>query len=749
MSAEYDVEFPFLFNATIHRPEAEQVSRVYCKFQETKRRNETQLHMIEKIAPLLSVEGQALRGVDPLRDQCVCYAIDEEAQKIKSFNGEDAFRKVIFLFNVIIALEWNPDVSSLQQIRLAAMKTSDFLYDVTNGYMAIGQVIIGGRDLMDMADIQIMASNRIHPRSWIAALNVKEKFKPIRIGRGIWQKNHGTLLTWDSPEGYRGLVHEWGHYAFGLADDYLRLVALKRTGKADRLWEEADRAPAKLWTADELDLAAPDVALPIESVMANTQISEYGPGLKETFAAIRRNYWAAEDDSPREGPDELSLPLPRFLELKVRPSLFSGVTLGEAAVIPNQPEVIRLEVQEPIGKARQKADPQTPTPQKGESHWLYLLKGPFKDGAPQRMIAQGKLGERDELANEFRLLGVAEDDQVVLVSQVALTMMVQRATMVRNTLPGTWRHQPGRELRPDGWVDVTPAALDNGGPFFVDVIPEAQPTAAVAGQPLQADLRVRVEAAERPTEAYIYPSGAQAGAALPWVNKTRMLTGPVTVPHLDGHVLLRWVKPAKAGAQAPTEKLFICSYSQGGGPNTSSGGILPVTGGSSDGNAMIFFNQHTEKPSADQNLGQTTMRLVTTTLTVPPRNLGGLEPRSYIFSLACNEPFDKGNQPSKGDPPSHRAALVLYYDREALKHGNDLLIYRWDGAGWQRLTTFLRSDLPYVAVPIGNLSQGGALETAPNLTNDRVPLRVERYCILLTEAAAAGAGAPGKPDQGP
>jgi hypothetical protein len=192
--------------------------------------------------------------------------------------------------------------------------------------------------------------------------------------------------------------------------------------------------------------------------------------------------------------------------------------------------------------------------------------------------------------------------------------------------------------------------------------------------------------------------------------------------------------------------LYICTYSQGGGPNTSSGGILPVTGGSSDGNAMIFFNENAadyEPPRVSPDPAyDSTMRLVTTTLTVPPRNLAARhEPRSYVFSLACNKPFDKGGAASL---PKHRAALVLYYDREATKRNHDLLIYRWDGAAWQRLDSFLRPDLPYVAVPIGNLSQGGALETAPNLTDDTAPLHVERYCILLTPAATVGAVAPTK-----
>jgi hypothetical protein len=747
MSAEYDMEFDFLFNPTIHRPEHESVKKVRCAFRGVQPRNETQFQMLNKLKKRLIVGSQLpgfdpLPGVDPLLDQCVCYTIDQRAQDIRCLNGEEAFREVLFLFNVIIALEWNPDRFTFQQIRLSAMKASDFLYDVTNGYMAIGQVIIGGRDLMDMADIQIMASNRIHPRSWMAALNIKEKFKPIRAGRGIWQKNHNSLLTWDSPEGYRGLVHEWGHYAFGLVDEYLRRVALERNGG---FWEESKRVVGEkqdTWEDNALDLAAPDVALPVESLMANTQISEYAD-LAKTFKAIQKYYQEAKDDTSRDGPDELALPLPRFLKLEVPPNPFSGPPLSQTALTPDEPEVVEIKVKKPIELARAKADPKNDKRQPGEAHWLYLLKGPFEKGLAQRVVAQGKIGVRDEDANAFRVLGAAKDDQVVFVSQVANVVTVLRATLESHPYnKAIWPHEP------ISWSDVTPGCLKvQTEPFFVDVIPTNELTAAAVGQPTQAHLCVQIDQVQGvytpPTKVALYPSGGQKVVPLEWATAGK-LTEAKPVPHLDGHVLLRWFDEKEAENGQPDKELFICTYSQGGGPNTSSGGILPVTGGSSDGNAMIFFNEN----AADYNPPKvspdpaydSTMRLVTTTLTVPPRNLAAKhEPRSYIFSLACNEQFDKGDGVN---PPSHRAALVLYYDREALKHGSDLLIYRWKGAAWQRLDTFLRSDLPYVAVPIGNLTQGGALETAPNLTNDGVPLRVERYCILLTPPTPAVAAAP-------
>jgi hypothetical protein len=58
------------------------------------------------------------------------------------------------------------------------------------------------------------------------------------------------------------------------------------------------------------------------------------------------------------------------------------------------------------------------------------------------------------------------------------------------------------------------------------------------------------------------------------------------VPALDGHVLLRW---GKAG-----EQVLISSFSQGGGPSTTSPmPANPIAAGSSDGKALLFFYDET------------------------------------------------------------------------------------------------------------------------------------------------------------
>ncbi len=111
---------------------------------------------------------------------------------------EPVIQQHLYLFNIIVALEWQPGERYLRQLKAAFRRASDFLYDVTDGYMAFGQVLFGGPELMDCADIQIMASNRLLPRSWVSGLVNEKKYLPIRMGRAAWHKNNRVSIPWTS-----------------------------------------------------------------------------------------------------------------------------------------------------------------------------------------------------------------------------------------------------------------------------------------------------------------------------------------------------------------------------------------------------------------------------------------------------------------------------------------------------------------------------------------------------------------------
>ena len=126
----------------------------------------------------------------------------------------------LILYNLLVSIEWDANITYTQQISRAVQSASDYLYDLSDGQMAFGQVAIfdNGQHWAD-ADIQISAKNIVRPHAYIGGITSNDKSHVIRIGRG-WDGASGNQGSWDAPDGYRTLTHEFGHYALYLYDEY-------------------------------------------------------------------------------------------------------------------------------------------------------------------------------------------------------------------------------------------------------------------------------------------------------------------------------------------------------------------------------------------------------------------------------------------------------------------------------------------------------------------------------------------------
>lgn len=208
-------------------------------------------------------------------------------------NDDDIPEGPLYLFNVIVALEWPASRDYLSQLKQAFRQASDYLYDVSNGQMAFAHVVFGGPELMDCADIQIMASNRLYPRSWQEGL-FSQEVRPIRVGRGLWNPRLKVTIGWDEPEGYRTLIHEWGHYALGLHDKYLDSYEHKPIDSQQRL-------------------IIPMNSLTDYSFMASTSLSEmYNEKNQDIIKKIHYHFPKFDHERKLAGPYHLPLPYPIF-----------------------------------------------------------------------------------------------------------------------------------------------------------------------------------------------------------------------------------------------------------------------------------------------------------------------------------------------------------------------------------------------------------------------------------------------------
>lgn len=126
----------------------------------------------------------------------------------------------LVLFNVVVSIEWDATITYTDQISRALTLASAYLYDLTDGHMALGRVsIYDNGDYWADADIQISAKNIVHPHAYIGGITSEDKSHVIRVGR-YWDGQTGNQGAWDEPDGYRTLAHEFGHYALHLYDEY-------------------------------------------------------------------------------------------------------------------------------------------------------------------------------------------------------------------------------------------------------------------------------------------------------------------------------------------------------------------------------------------------------------------------------------------------------------------------------------------------------------------------------------------------
>jgi hypothetical protein len=622
-------------------------------------------------------------GDGPDTPPAACVTAEERAARIRAAAGEPITRRRILLFNVVVALEWAPDRAYLLQLQWAFRRASDFLYDATDGMMAFGQVVFGGPELLSCADIQVMASNRMHPRSWVGGLLKPEKYQPIRVGRGVWHDRNHVTLPWDEPEGYRTLVHEWCHYALSLMDGY---VERRRTESGD-------------------DVVVPTIQ------MTSTSIMESLEGTSELFSqegvrapSAREDAWAviaAEfpqlirpgelPEAPLNGPARLPLPLP---VLRVSAALPAA---GARALLPlGAGDAYGLAAR--LTAALRPGDALADYVRAGRLDlglalagrvWVHVVQ---RDAAGQvaDVIAQGTL-DSPAIEAPFTLLGARAGDQVHVSYESPLGTTVVCVAELREdrgaVTPGEWRTLPA-QLRA---LDVVPLGAggepSDGGP------PHLRIRLNLAGDPRP----VTGTVTEQGRVDGIAPRRGAAGRRGKPGAPSLLAGDPVPIARLDGHVLLEW---ANGGVS-------IAAFSHGGGPPTHGGispnldgGVAPavpaehvpaanvktpITAGSSDGRVMIFFDpfplETDPKAASARQQYYETARVVTT-------NLHGLElpspredcaPASSLYSLAAARPL----------PADLNPTLVINLDPLEIRPGRRASVFFWLDGKWHALAANL------------------------------------------------------------
>jgi hypothetical protein len=134
----------------------------------------------------------------------------------------------LVLFNLVAAVEWDATAEYLADLDTAFRRASDYLFDLSDGQMALGQVTIvdNARERDDLAPERAgwwkSADMRFNPNNITEPKHIPAEASSTHQGvaLGPFWSRRGVVGNWSDPDGYRTLIHELAHHALGLYDEY-------------------------------------------------------------------------------------------------------------------------------------------------------------------------------------------------------------------------------------------------------------------------------------------------------------------------------------------------------------------------------------------------------------------------------------------------------------------------------------------------------------------------------------------------
>jgi hypothetical protein len=169
-------------------------------------------------------------NISPTPTGLAAYTVSQPGVQMLTVSAD----KPLLLFNLDVSLEWDArnDPTYLNKLKADLQRTSEFLFDLTNGQAALGRInLFQNRHNWLDAHIRVYANNRLRPYAALGGLVTQVLTDPLvsTLSYDLGQVHMGA--TWNrfgdasgdnlAEDWARALAHELGHYLFFLDDHYL------------------------------------------------------------------------------------------------------------------------------------------------------------------------------------------------------------------------------------------------------------------------------------------------------------------------------------------------------------------------------------------------------------------------------------------------------------------------------------------------------------------------------------------------
>jgi len=124
--------------------------------------------------------------------------------------------------HLVVSVEWDASDAYIEDLRRGLLSGSDYLYDLGDGQFFLETIeIYDNRERWSNADVRIHVSNSTWPNANGSVFGIiRGGRRRINMGRHF-NGNTSAVGPWTHSDGFRTIIHEVGHYALGLWDEYL------------------------------------------------------------------------------------------------------------------------------------------------------------------------------------------------------------------------------------------------------------------------------------------------------------------------------------------------------------------------------------------------------------------------------------------------------------------------------------------------------------------------------------------------